>query len=133
MMWHERQKLVCLERSKCSEAPQNPQTVGSTKNATNANILPSREAVTEGPANDDREQNAADGDQRVQQECGLWNARHDLWARVKIIFFRARGSNATRSFISAGLSCFSYAGILFLPLAMTCSSTSSVSPCTSAE
>jgi hypothetical protein len=33
------------------------------------------------PANNNREQNAADADQRVQQKCGLWNARHDLRPR----------------------------------------------------
>src|SRR5271169_4179593 len=48
MMWHERQKLVCFERSKCSERPQTPHRTGNARKATNASTLPSMDAVMEG-------------------------------------------------------------------------------------
>src|SRR5579862_6751276 len=142
-MWQERQKLVCLDRSKCSEAPQVAQKLGSTKNATNASILPSRDIVTEGRATITARINTvtAISAYRKNAGCGSIDTSYKLQREVSrrplvsdpVYFFPSARQYATRSLISFSLSCFSYAGILFLPFAITCASTSSDSPCTSGE
>src|SRR5216110_2285646 len=45
MIWQERQKLVCFERSMCSAAPKTPTAMGKTKSAKKARILPARPVV----------------------------------------------------------------------------------------
>jgi hypothetical protein len=47
-MWQERQKLVCLERSRCSAAPKLTTINGKIKSARKASTLPARVAIIVG-------------------------------------------------------------------------------------
>jgi hypothetical protein len=48
MMWQDRQKEVSLDRSRCSESPQNPQRTGRPQKARKARIFPAV-VVVKGP------------------------------------------------------------------------------------